>query len=202
MLTFLKLLVKLTDFSNIVNLLYYIVKRDFVSYFGNEVKVAMSEDSASDSALDLTSRYLWRERHIGRLLLELSKDFQLRALNYLDELGYEDITLAYLDIVTAISVEGTRLTDIAATRGISKQAAGQMVKELVAKGYLTRQADPLDGRATLIMFTSKGKSLLSAGKQSIDAIEAFYARLVREAQFDALREGLAELLAKTRAAEG
>lgn len=162
----------------------------------------MSEDSAPDSASDLTSRYLWRERHIGRLLLELSKDFQLRALSHLDESGYEDITLAYLDVVTAISVEGTRLTDIAATRGISKQAAGQMVKELVAKGYLMRRADPGDGRATLIMFTDKGKALLSAGKQSIDAIEAFYARLVREAQFDALREGLAELLAKTRAAEG
>ena len=142
--------------------------------------------------------YTWRDRHFGRLLLELSKDFQSRSIEQLRELGYDDITFAYISVIAATSVDGTRLTDIAKSLDISKQAAGQMVKELIGKGYLTRQADPSDGRATLVTFTEKGRKLLIDGKEGIDGIEALYAQLISEERFTALRDVLALLLERTR----
>lgn len=142
--------------------------------------------------------YTWRDRHLGRLLLELSKDFQSRSIARLRELGYDDITFAYISVIAATSVDGTRLTDIAKSLDISKQAAGQMVKELIGKGYLTRQADSSDGRATLVTFTEKGRKLLIDGKEGIDGIETLYAQLISEERFTALRDVLALLLERTR----
>lgn len=142
--------------------------------------------------------YGWREQHIGRLLLELLKDFQFRSMEQLRSSGYEDITLAYINFIAAVSVEGTRLTDVAGSLGVSKQAAGQMAKELISKSYLSRQADPEDGRATLLTFTSKGEKFLDDAREGIEAIETLYERHLGKASFTSLREGLLRLLEETR----
>src|SRR5215469_16375744 len=46
--------------------------------------------------------------------------------------------------------DGLRLTDIAAQAGMAPQSMGELVEDLVAKGYLQRQEDPADqiGRAS------------------------------------------------------
>ena len=139
--------------------------------------------------------YTWREQHVGRLLLELTKDFQFRSLTQLRDLGYEEVTLADINVIAAIDIGGTRLTDIARSLDISKQAAGQMVKALVARGYVSREADPDDGRATLITFTKRGKRLLDDARTGIEEIEALYAALLGE-RFEGLKDDLAELLKK------
>ena len=149
--------------------------------------------SFSDSASE-THTYTWRGQHVGRLLLEVTKDFQRRSLEQLRGLGYKDVGLADINIIAAIQVEGTRLTDIAQSLDISKQAAGQMVKGLVHSGYLVRQEDPSDGRATLVTFTAKGKTLLDDAKAGIDEIEALYAAHLGE-RFAAFKEDLSRLLA-------
>ena len=137
--------------------------------------------------------YTWREEHVGRLLLELTKDFQFRSLTQLRDLGYEEVTLADINIIAAIDIGGTRLTDIAKSLDISKQAAGQMVKALVARGYVSREADPNDGRATLVTFTERGEQLLGDARAGIEEIEALYAALLGE-RFEGLKADLTTLL--------
>lgn len=141
--------------------------------------------------------YTWREQHVGRLLLELLKDFQFRSVTKLRDLGYDEVTLADINIIAAIDIEGTRLTDIAQSLDISKQAAGQMVKTLVTRGYLSREADPSDGRATRITFTEKGKRLLNDARTGIEEIEDLYASLLEE-RFGGLKDDLATLLERAR----
>lgn len=147
-----------------------------------------------------TGTYGWRERHVGRLLLELLRDFQFRSIEQLRVEGYADITLAYVNFIASVQVSGTRLTDIAQTLDVSKQAAGQMAKELVNKGYLSRQPDPEDGRATLLTFTANGERLLSDAKKGVEDVEMLYERLVGEESFESLKGLLLELLTKTRSA--
>ena len=142
--------------------------------------------------------YTWRDEHVGRLLFEAQHDFQRRSLERLRALGYEDVTLAYINIIASTSTGGTRLTDIAEKLSISKQAAGQMVKELVDKGYLARQRDPDDGRAALVMFTEKGEKLLEEAVGGIQDIETLYKEVLGAETFTALKEALVALLGWTR----
>src|SRR2546430_13380949 len=43
--------------------------------------------------------------------------------------------------------EGMRLTDLARFAGMTKQSVGEMVDDLVERGYVERVPDPEDGRA-------------------------------------------------------
>ena len=125
-----------------------------------------------------TSDFNWRNEHIGRLLFEVLNDFQFRSLEKIKALGYDDISFSSISIMASTHINGTRLTDIAKNLDISKQAAGQMVKDLVKKGYLSRQPDPEDGRATLVTFTKKGKSILQEVGEDVKTIEAHYSKLL------------------------
>ncbi|MEM7735815.1 MAG: MarR family transcriptional regulator [Deinococcota bacterium] len=143
--------------------------------------------------------FAWRHHHIGRLLFEVQRDFQFRSLAQLKSLGYTDISRASISVIASTSLGGTRLTDIAKNLDISKQAASQMVKDLVDKGYLSRTPDPSDGRASLVTFTDKGQQFLTHAKLGVDEIEARYATWLGESTFASLREVLLDLLEHTQA---
>ncbi|MBF6100616.1 MarR family winged helix-turn-helix transcriptional regulator [Nocardia cyriacigeorgica] len=53
-----------------------------------------------------------------------------------------------------------RQVDLASHLCISPSALSRHVTDLVAEGYVTRQADPHDGRATLLQVTDAGHDLL------------------------------------------
>lgn len=142
--------------------------------------------------------YTWRHQHIGRLLFEVQKDFQHRSIRQLRDLGYEDITPAYINVIASVSTQGTRLTDIARDLDITKQAVGKMVRELTEKGYLSRREDPVDGRATLVTFTERGERFLNNAKAGIDDIERLYADLLGAETLSELKGTLEGLLARTR----
>ncbi len=143
--------------------------------------------------------FAWRHYHIGRLLFEVQRDFQFRSLAQLKRLGYTDISRASISVIASTSLGGTRLTDIAKNLDISKQAASQMVKDLVDKGYLSRTPDPSDGRASLVAFTDKGQQFLTHAKLGVDEIEARYAAWLGEQTFESLREVLLDLLEHAQA---
>src|SRR5262245_40322451 len=69
-----------------------------------------------------------------------------------------------------------RLTDIAAQAGMTPQSMGELVDDLVAKGYLRRQEDPADRRAKRIYLTGQGRQAADAGevatRQAEDQIQA------------------------------
>jgi DNA-binding MarR family transcriptional regulator len=86
-----------------------------------------------------------------------------QAVGRLRELTGQDIRPAHTSVFPHIDLEGTRLTEIAARMGMSKQAVGQLVSELVAMGSLERVPDPTDGRAKLIRFARRDGELVIFG---------------------------------------
>lgn len=67
--------------------------------------------------------------------------------------------------------EGTRLTDIAAQLGITKQGVGQLVDDLEEFGVVRRAADPEDGRAKRVVFTEAGKASILDGIGHLKGME-------------------------------
>jgi len=88
---------------------------------------------------------------------------------------------------------GIRLTDLAQLVGVSKQAVGQTVGELVQMGIVARQPDPEDKRAKQIVYTEHGRAAVMDGLQILADIEKDLARRVGEPKMRALHEALLAL---------
>jgi DNA-binding MarR family transcriptional regulator len=71
--------------------------------------------------------------------------------------GFTDLRAAHAQVFVALDVEGSRLTDLAARAGMTKQAMGELVRYLEQHGYLDVEPDSRDRRAKLIRPTNRGR---------------------------------------------
>jgi DNA-binding MarR family transcriptional regulator len=101
-----------------------------------------------------------RRRSLGRHLYTLYRIYDSRVLAGLHSAGFTDIRPVHTDIVRSVDVGGSRVTDIATRCNITKQAAGQVIKELVSLGYMSQMTDRHDTRVRIVIFTAKGMNLI------------------------------------------
>ena len=90
---------------------------------------------------------------------------------------------------------GSRLTELAERALMTKQSVGEVVTDLVQRGYVERVADPSDGRAKIIRLTERGREAYVLGRQLIDEIERDWAERYGEDRISALREALEAVVA-------
>jgi len=96
------------------------------------------------------------------------------------------LRIAHSAVFVNIDRAGTRLTQLAERALMTPQAMGELVDDLVARGYLERAPDPTDGRAKLIRLTDLGYDALQTAFDTIIGIEADLEELLG-------RDGLARL---------
>lgn len=115
----------------------------------------------------------WRLTHLGRLMGEALRRFDARVLALmagsidvplaLSNLAARDqVGAAHIHITRHLAVGGSRLTDLALSAGMSKQAMGDLVDQCEAWGIVRREADPYDRRARRVVFTASGLAWLEA----------------------------------------
>lgn len=113
--------------------------------------------------------------------------------------GRPPIRRVHTSLFPFIALEGTRITELAAHLGVTKQAVGEWVDELEEMGVVERKPDPEDGRAKRVHFTARGRAGLLDGLASLRAYEEELAGSVGEARMKDLRRALAALLAEVEA---
>ena len=74
----------------------------------------------------------------------------------LKEAGHTNIRQGHGCVFRFIHDGGSRLTELAESSGLSKQAVGEVVDDLEKLGYVERAQDPEDGRAKVIRLTESG----------------------------------------------
>jgi DNA-binding MarR family transcriptional regulator len=89
--------------------------------------------------------------------------------------------------------DGLRLKDIAAQAGMAPQSMGELVDDLVAKGYLRRLEDPADRRAKRIYLTDKGRKTADAGEAATHTAEEQIQAALGPDQYQQLRRNLAAI---------
>ena len=125
----------------------------------------------------------WRQTHLGRLLGHAMRRFDARVLALMARNIEVPLTLAHLaargqvsaahiHITRHLALEGSRLTELAAAAGISKQAMGDLVDQCEAWGLVTRAPDPRDARARRVAFTPAGLAWLQAFRDAVAQAEA------------------------------
>ena len=82
------------------------------------------------------------------------------------------VSAAHIHITRHVSLEGSRLNDLAASANMTKQAMGDLVTQCEAWGLVQRTPDPQDARARRIVFTETGLAWLRAFEQAVAQTEA------------------------------
>ncbi|WP_327314042.1 MarR family winged helix-turn-helix transcriptional regulator [Streptomyces sp. NBC_01235] len=80
--------------------------------------------------------------------------------------GFEGVRPAHGFAFARLAPGGATVTDLAAHLGVTKQAASQLVEEIVRKGYVERRAHPHDARARLIVLTERGWECTRAAEEA------------------------------------
>jgi DNA-binding MarR family transcriptional regulator len=91
--------------------------------------------------------------------------------------------------------EGLRLTDIAERAKLTKQSVGEIVDDLVQRGYAKRVPAPDDRRAKLICLTERGEAAQAHGRKLFAKVEKRWAERYGAKRIAALRELLEEMAA-------
>jgi DNA-binding MarR family transcriptional regulator len=108
--------------------------------------------------------------------------------------GATDLRPAHGNVMEMLAIEdGLRLTDIAAQAGMAPRSMGELVDDLVAKGYLLRQEDSTDRRAKRIYLTERGRASVEASKKATRRAEEKIRQLLGARQYDELRRNLAAI---------
>lgn len=131
----------------------------------------------------------WRQTHLGRLLGHALRRFDARVLALMASdvqvplalsnlAARAQVGAAHIHITRHLGLGGSRLTELAASAGMSKQAMGDLVDQCEAWGLVTRQADPHDKRARQVVFTAAGLLWLAAFRQAVVRAENEFSQAV------------------------
>lgn len=125
----------------------------------------------------------WRQAHLGRLLGHAMRRFDERVLYLMAHdvdvplalsnlAARAQVSAAHVHITRHLSLQGSRLSELAQSAGITKQAMGDLVTQCEAWGLVSRMPDPVDGRARRIVFTETGLAWLHAFEKAVAQTEA------------------------------
>jgi DNA-binding MarR family transcriptional regulator len=111
------------------------------------------------------------------------------------ESEFGDIRPTHGCVFRYVDGEGLRLTDIAERANMTKQSLGEIVDDLVARGYVKRIPDPNDRRAKLICLTGRGEEAQAHGRRLFTDIERRLGERYGRKRIAQLRELLEEIVA-------
>ena len=131
----------------------------------------------------------WRLTHLGRLLGHALRRFDERVLVLMARnvdvplalsnlAARAQVGAAHIHITRHLAVGGSRLTDLARSAGMSKQAMGDLVDQCEAWGLVLREPDPHDKRARSVVFTASGLLWLQAFRGAVAQAEAEFRQAV------------------------
>ncbi|MFC8895520.1 MarR family winged helix-turn-helix transcriptional regulator [Streptomyces cinereoruber] len=107
--------------------------------------------------------------------------------------GFEDLRPAHGFAFARIARGDATTADLAVHLGVTKQAAAQLVEELVRKGYVERRPHPRDARAKLLALTGSGLAATRAADRAAREAVAPWREALGEKRFGALVADLTRL---------
>ncbi len=132
-----------------------------------------------------------RAASTGELLLRAARLLDESALERLRaQPGAPPFRPAHTRLFPHLDFEGVRATELAARLGISKQAVGQLLGDLIEWGMVEQIPDPTDGRARLVRYSSSGAEALSHGLGILAGIEAEVRARLGDQAMQTFREAL------------
>ncbi|MDX3750548.1 MarR family winged helix-turn-helix transcriptional regulator [Streptomyces sp. AK08-02] len=127
------------------------------------------------------------------LVLALSGQLVQEIHDRVSQQGFEGLRPAHGFAFARISAGDATTADVAEHLGVTKQAAAQLVEDLVRKGYVVRRPHPHDARARLLALTETGWAATRAADQAARDAVAPMRDALGETRFGELVAGLTHI---------
>ena len=106
------------------------------------------------------------------------------------ESGFDDVRPAHGFAFVRIAQGDATVMELASHLGTTKQAASQLVEQLVARGYVTREPHPLDGRARVLRLTERGTACTRAAEDGMRQLAATWRQRLGRSTYATLHTAL------------
>ncbi|MEV6296482.1 MarR family winged helix-turn-helix transcriptional regulator [Streptomyces sp. CA-142005] len=130
---------------------------------------------------------------LSAALLAAAGDLTQRINDGVVARGFADVRPAHGFAFARLAPDGATVTDLAAHLRVTKQAASQLVDEIVRKGYAERRPHPRDARARLVVLTERGWACTRAAEAAAAEVVGRWAELLGEGEVRVLGERLARI---------
>ena len=108
--------------------------------------------------------------------------------------GYEDVRPVHDFAMRAIASGADNASELGRRLSVSKQAAAKTITVLQERGYVAREADPLDARRKRLQVTALGFDVLRTGEAIFDELRDQWERQIGPSQLESLKTHLAALV--------
>jgi len=132
---------------------------------------------------------------LGPLLFECARLLdEIAQAEVNREAGARVLTPALVRLLPHLTVDGVRPIELARRIDVSKQAVGQALADLVARGFVEQVPDPADGRGRLVRLTREGVAAFEHGRGVLSFYERALSSRLGRARVETLRTTLASML--------
>jgi DNA-binding MarR family transcriptional regulator len=132
----------------------------------------------------------FRNSRLYRSLTRTLRVYHRILIEELQQQGFTDFKPSFPSILSNLDTEGTHIGVLASRAGVTRQAAGQLVREVERCGYVTLARSPHDTRATLVRFTARGRKVNLAAVEIVQRVEREWASMLDAGEFAKIRAGL------------
>lgn len=116
------------------------------------------------------------EPSLAELYLRTAHRIRRRSAPSYDQFGLTEAQARALRVISRY--ERPRMADLAQALEVVPRSITSMVDTLESAGFVVRQNDPTDRRATIVVLTDAGKDVLSrVGRMRAEAAEQLFAKL-------------------------
>lgn len=130
---------------------------------------------------------------IGALLRVPANRVRQHMLERLHEQGFTDLEAAHLNVLQYPGPQGLRPSELAARLEMSRQALNYLLRQLEARDYLVRRADPDDLRSKRIVLTERGLAAVPVIRGAVAEVEGVWTERLGPERFAQLRALLVDL---------
>jgi DNA-binding MarR family transcriptional regulator len=131
-----------------------------------------------------------RNQAVYRSISRLLRAYNRRLVDELHRRGFEDFSPAFPPLLSNLDAAGSHIGTLARRAGVTRQAAGQLLRQIESCGYVDCLDSPNDTRATLVAFTARGRALLANVLDIVADLDREYAEALGTAAFDEVRDRL------------
>jgi len=116
------------------------------------------------------------------------------AIAELGRRGYQDVRPVHDFAMRAIAAGADNASELGRRLSISKQAAAKTVAVLQERGYVAREADPLDARRKRLQVTARGFEVMREGEAIFDQLRDRWKQQIGADELEHLETHLAALV--------
>ncbi len=124
------------------------------------------------------------------LVHSADRAFQTHMVREAVSRGRADIKPAHNQVFGTLGFEGDRSANLATRAGITRQAMGEVIRDLVDIGILEMVPDPQDRRAKIVRYTEHGRTVAGEGYRHLVDLEDRFTEEFGAEGYEALRSAL------------